>query len=285
MARNVEMWTCGSLDDSDSDSGDEDVPEVLLGGGALSLVAWDGLDGSAASNIPLSEKVMRTIDLADVDITDILSQSSLSELWIDNCSVLSVLGSALCEHLEQFVSHEAVHYLQEVTQQNLVIQRVAVSALGKRRTISIEPSQKGALSVPVGRVFRTSLTFVNKYSALAELSADLDGMTAVSLESLEPLKRSDYTVEVSPRLLILMSQTDTSVELSVQVRRLGLFELRVPFICTSSYVHVDTAVITIESTAPQLRFSLPEINFGLNSVGKESSVQLTLTNESDVSLK
>ena len=274
-----EMWAAYLLDDQDN--------ALEENGLKLNVFIWDGAEHSEWSmvQVPL---LSRQVDVTsgNNDLSNIFTESNiLDSLWIRCDDAESVLGEVLSNCLEGLIIHEAVHFLQELNQKNLAALALRLSGEGMCQRLTVKPCHPGKLNLPIGAQWSGLYELKNTSSTIVEAVVDLDNLSVWSLDDLRRLDSSCVTLSSSSSRIIVLPDASFEIDFNLQMKELGLIELRVPISSSVESITIDPVVIFVESTSPRLRFEEHEVNFGLHSVGKGGNALLSLFNESTVPIK
>lgn len=286
MLKCYKHWKQGLLRvDSDDEDDKETAPSIKQDEGSLMVNFGSDSAPELKAFVALDSTLFSTYLDSSETLSSLSDNGELNLLWVNLDCAVHLMGCDLAIALEALISHEAVLHLQELSQKNCPAMIIQLYGIGKARTILPSPSYISLGQIPIGKVWSGSCLIANDSAMIIEAAVDVHGITVMNKDTFECLKPSEYTLHFTSLDVFLMSESQGSFDMTLQLKCTGLYEVYIPFSCSAKFISIESLLISIESTAPKLKFHSPEVDFGLLSAGKSESIQLSFTNESEVMLR
>ncbi|CAM9112638.1 unnamed protein product, partial [Ectocarpus fasciculatus] len=162
---------------------------------------------------------------------------------------------------------------------------------GKPCTVVVDPPRLivGG-SVSIGKEWKGSVILRNSSNVMADITLDHNNISVIThghSDSYGKKENPSGMVEcsVEPSHVLLLPESEITVDISLAVGTVGDYEIRIPAIPSHDLIYIDPITVYVRTNGPRLRFEEPDIDIGLMSTGLESRKTFTFTNESDVPLR
>jgi hypothetical protein len=234
-------------------------------------------DELSASEIPfnITHNLSKYLDIDSAE-----GRKLRKVIWLSIPSALDLLGTELCEILDDKVKHESVDFLQRLSRVNLPILDLNVTGYGIIPSIYLSPPllTSGGV-IGIGTEWRGEVTIHNDSPIMNEVNINPEGFHCENLKTKEQLE-----ISLSNSSLILHPNSSETITVTLIFKEIGEYLVNIPVIPASPHIVINDIMIQAVVIGPKIRFEAPELNLGLLNTGMELTSILSFTNDTNIPL-